>query len=98
MQDVILSPISVTDLVNAISADVLAKISHLVPQQNALPDKDPEKLLTRSQVATLLGVSLVTLHKYTVSGMVPAYRINGGRKVRYKEMDVRHALTKIQSV
>ncbi len=52
-----------------------------------------EKLLTRSETAKLLHVSLVTLHNWTKEGILTAYRI--GNQVRYKESEVIQALSEI---
>lgn len=52
-------------------------------------------LLTRKQVAQMLGVSLPTLHAWTKNAILQAYRI--GNKVRYKENEVLEALQTINS-
>ncbi len=52
-----------------------------------------ETYLTRTNVAELLSISLVTLWKYTKEGIIPAFRI--GTKVRYKESDVLAALKRM---
>lgn len=60
--------------------------------KNQLPDKN---LLTRKETATLLGISLVTLHKWTNQGRLTAYRI--GTRVRYKVDEVHNALIEIKT-
>jgi len=49
-----------------------------------------DKLITREQTAKLLSVSLVTIHNWTNSGILKAYRI--GNKIRFKEVEVLQAL------
>lgn len=46
-----------------------------------------EKLLSRKEVAELLGVSLVTLHNHNKKGILkPSYKV--GRKPLYRLSDV----------
>jgi len=45
-----------------------------------------EELLTTSQVADLLGISRVTLHKYKTRGIVKSYRL--GSRVRFKKSEI----------
>jgi DNA-binding transcriptional MerR regulator len=47
-------------------------------------------ILTRSQTASLLGITLPTLHSYTKMGIIPSYRIGG--IVRYKLEEVLNSL------
>ena len=49
-----------------------------------------EKYLTRKQAASILQISLPTLHQYTKQGLITSFRI--GNKVRYKESDIKSAL------
>lgn len=66
----------------------LSEISQPVPQ--------PEKLLTRKEVAKLLGISFVTLHDWTKKGIVKAYRM--GNRIRYKQAEIMETLTNNQTV
>lgn len=97
MDNLVFSQIQVNDLISAISNDVLEKLTPLLP---AIPPPDTskkaEKYLTRKEVAALIVVSLPTLHKYTVSGMIKAYRIN--RQVRYKGSEVQSAMAQIETI
>lgn len=52
-------------------------------------------LLTRTQAAKFLNVSLVTLDKWTSEGIIPGHRI-GFRKL-YKESEVLESLEAIQA-
>lgn len=97
MENLIFSQIQVNELISAISNDVLEKLTPLFP---AMPPPDTsrktEKYLTRKEVAALIGISLPTLHKYTITGRIKAYRIN--RQVRYLESEVLAALAQIQTI
>lgn len=60
-------------------------------------EKAPDnRLLSRKEVATLLGVSLPTLHRWTLDGTIKAFRV--GRSVRYKMNDIEQALKNIQGI
>ena len=96
MENLIFSQIQVHDLVNAISNDVLKKLTPLLPVTPAPAANKIEKYLTRKDVSFLIGVSLPTLHKYTTTGRIKAYRIN--RQVRYKESEVLAAMARIQTI
>ncbi|OYU84471.1 MAG: DNA-binding protein [Flavobacterium sp. BFFFF2] len=72
--------------------DILeSQIRELKQQQN--PQKDV--LISRLDVSKLLGVSLVTVHNWTKSGVLKSYRV--GNKVRFKENEVLASLKAINS-
>lgn len=85
--------------VQGITAEtLLQKFSDLEEKINELnnkPQQTTEKLLTRFDVAELLGISLVTLHNWVKSDILKAYRI--GNKVIFKEIEVLNALQSINS-
>ena len=54
------------------------------------------KLLTRRETARFLGVSLPTLHEWTMHGKIIANRI--GTRVRYYQTDVEAALRQIRTI
>jgi len=56
------------------------------------PSKDD--YLSRKETAQMLGISLPTLHQWTMEGRIKAYRI--GKLVRYKRNDVHSALNSVQ--
>jgi len=60
---------------------------------NTLTDR--KKLLSRTETAKLLGVSLVTLHQWTLQGRITAYRI--GSRIRYKANEINSALIEVKS-
>lgn len=59
-----------------------------------LPQKEEEELLTRKQVAEILGISLVTLNQYTKDGILPCYYL--GSRVRYKRNEVFESLKRFK--
>lgn len=62
-QNLVLSQIPVSDLVNAISNDVLEKIIPLIPATTPEKPKQPERLMTRKEVSKLLKISRPTPQK-----------------------------------
>ncbi|MDO5106407.1 helix-turn-helix domain-containing protein [Capnocytophaga sp.] len=62
-------------------------------KKNSNPE--PQQLLTRHEVAKLLGVSLVTVHNWTKANIIKAYRI--GNQVRYKRAEILNALQSINT-
>jgi excisionase family DNA binding protein len=67
-----------------------------VIKTTSTPQPVNNELLTRKQVADLLGISLVTLHDWTKRGIVPALRI--GTRIRFKQVDVMAALQEIETI
>ena len=57
--------------------------------------QEPEALLTRSEAAALLGITLPTLRDYTRRGYVAGYRI--GTRVRYKRNEVLDNLQRMRT-
>jgi len=51
--------------------------------QTKVSEHPNEILLSRQQVAKMLGISLMTLYTWTKKGILPAYRI--GNKIKYKK-------------
>ena len=54
-----------------------------------------DEYITRKAAARLLGITLPTLHKYSITGKVPAYRI--ARQVRYKKSEVEKSLLQFKT-
>jgi len=57
-------------------------------------ENTPPKLLSKKEVAQLLGVTKQTVCNYTYNGLLKGYKI-GNRKVFYKENEVLESLTEI---
>lgn len=81
--------------VNGIDITALAeKIDNLTTALNGQrPSETPksEKLITRMEVAKMLGVTLPTVYDWTKKGIITAYRI--GNRVRYKEAEIMETLS-----
>lgn len=70
-------------LVKETAAEIEAKIKS---------ENKPDELMTRQQVAEMLGVTLTTLFHWNNKGILPTIKI--GNKVRYRRSDVEKALNK----
>lgn len=79
-----------TDFENRIIARVETLINGLAKKMQT---NEPDALLTRSETAKMLSISLVTLHNYTKKDIIPAFRI--GYKIRYRQSDILLALQKM---
>lgn len=78
----------ISELKNLISQtlqEVLSNTQATQKQEQQIP-----QYLTRKETATILGVSLVTLHSYTTDGKIKVYKIGG--RIRYKKQDIENAL------
>jgi len=64
-------------------------------QKLTVPKREELLLLTRKETAKLLCISLPTLHEWTKTGIIKAYRI--GNRVLYKQEEVKQALNQIQT-
>ncbi|WP_295674416.1 helix-turn-helix domain-containing protein [uncultured Mucilaginibacter sp.] len=79
-----------TLLADCISESVRAEMYKIISTQK------PEKtIFTRQETAKLLDISLPTLHQYTMTGVIKAFRL--GYKVRYKLEDINNSLTRIKT-
>lgn len=58
-------------------------------------DHTQSELLSRTQTAQMLSVSLPTLHTWTKTDIIKAYRI--GTRVRYRKSDIENALLQINN-
>lgn len=84
---------TVTQIESLDAETLLKKFDSLEKQINSIKsvnNNQSDKLITREQTAKLLSVSLVTIHNWTKSGILKAYRI--GNKIRFKEVEVLQAL------
>lgn len=70
-------------------AEKLDTLANVLTEKEAKAETSadqPEKFLTRIEVAKLLKITLPTLHDWTKKGLLKAYRI--GNRIRYKETEV----------
>ena len=93
MEQVLFSQVTRSDIQGWITQTIQHELSVIL---KAEPAADPDELVTRKQAAQYLGLSLPTLHDYTVRGIVTAYRV--GSRVRYRKGDLLACLLKVQTV
>ena len=86
MEQILLNGFSVEELLNKIEKLLDTKL-------NSPPSKEKKSvLLSRQEVATLLKITLPTLHDWTKLGWLQSYKI--GNRVLYKSEEVEEALKK----
>lgn len=90
MAKLLLNTIELSDIEKIVERVFDKKLKSL-----STPKEKELKLLTRKDTAKLLRISLPTLHDWTKTGIVKAYRI--GNRVLYKLEEVKEALLKIQT-
>jgi len=90
--NLILSPISVDDLVNQIATEVERRtISRIAPSSPPTPNPaEPIRLHGDRAGASYLGCSVMTIQSLRRSGSIPFYRL--GRKVFYLSNELDEAL------
>lgn len=93
MQQIITTTFTPDELSGLISAAVERTVRPMI--EAAVQPPHSPKLLTRHQTARFLGISLPTLHDWTVNGKITANRI--GTRVRYYQTDVEAALQRIKT-
>lgn len=82
MRDFILSPISLDEL----EKRLFEKLKCAFLTSDPYPKEDLEDFLTAKQVSKLLGVSLVTLHKWKRDGKIKFHRF--GSRIRFKKSEI----------
>ena len=68
----------------------ILKVEEAVQSQTSAT---PESVLSKSDVAELLGITINTVSKFTKDGTIPAYGI--GSRVLYKKSEVLKSLIRI---
>ncbi len=89
MQELIFHSTTRDDLKQLLEEAVKVQLEKHFPKK----EDDDERLLTRKEVAKILGISLPTLHTYTKEGIIQASRL--GSMIRYKKCDIDDALKNI---
>lgn len=87
---ILISPEQLQDMIRETLQNEIAPLLQRTPETKQDPD-----LLTRKQTASLLGVTLPTLHAWTKQGKITGYRI--GTTVRYKKDELHQCLAKINT-
>lgn len=79
------------DLTNTIALLLKEQLEVL----SVVGQSDEKELLTRKEVAKLLGISLPTLNNWSKKGVMPSYRIQS--RVRYIKSEVLDCLLKVNT-
>ena len=87
---ILLKEITLLDIEDTIRKVVREEFGNIL---NPQPDT---VLLTRKEVAGILGITLVTLNAWSKMGKIPSYRL--GTRVRYKKHEVMDALNKVTTL
>jgi len=87
----ILSELSLIELKNEISQEVLNRVIPLI--ESVSKPQSQTEFLTRKEAAKLLGVSLVTIADWTKTGKIKGYRI--ASRIRYKRHELETAFSQI---
>lgn len=93
MDNLILTTIPEKDFLELISTAIRSEMATF---QSQVSEPAQDEYLTRKQTASKLQVSLVTLHQWTKTGTLKGYRI--GARVRYKLIEVEHALKAMRTI
>ena len=94
MENLLLSSISIESLKAELTDTIRKEINNcLADFQPKQPDTD---FITRKEAAVILGVSLPTLAKWTLNGIIPAYRISS--RIRYKRFEIESSLGRVKGV
>ncbi len=76
------------ELVAAIKQVVQTEIAKIGDQKNT--QTNPREVLTRKETAELLGVSLVTIHDWSRSGIIHPYKL--GNRTYFKRSEIMEVL------
>ena len=88
---ILLNGIKVNELLEKIGQLIDSKLTHLQEPTT----KNQSKFISRTEVATLLKISLPTLNEWTKLGWLIAYKM--GNRVLYKSEEVELALCKVSA-
>lgn len=86
-QLIILQGISLSQLLTQIEALIGNQIKQIAPP---IKDEEPNKLMSRKDVADYLQISLPTLSEWTKMGWLRSYKI--GNRILYKSKEVDNSL------
>ena len=66
--------------------------------QKFLPKESPkdDDLIDIKEVAKILGVSVVTVHKIKAAGKIPFFRSPHGRRIYFRKSEILQSLKKIE--
>lgn len=84
MNDILLTPIRLCELEILIQNSVERALFENNKKQTTT--QSPEEFLTIQQVSKLLGISLVTIHKWKKQGKIKFHRF--GSRIRFRKSEV----------
>lgn len=95
MNEILLSNIDKTELVNELTENILNGLKIIVTEakQNELAQKE---WLTAKETETLLKISSVTRWTWTKAGILKSYKMNG-KNLRYRKNEVLEALIRVEN-
>jgi excisionase family DNA binding protein len=94
MSSIILEGLSISEFENLLKRVLIAeRITEVAQQSKQVPAQNENNYLTRREAAKRLNISLPTLAKYSLDGLIPFYRI--GARVLYKWNEIDEALQKV---
>lgn len=85
--NIYLNGISIEDFQNQLIGKLKTELLSTV---STAPKETPEDFLTVKQVSKLLGVSLVTIHKWKKDGKINFYRF--GSRIRFKRSEIENVV------
>ncbi len=93
MNELILTPVPVDDLCALIAESVASKLEERKrPEEPTAPPPAPDDLVTRTEAAAILHVSLPSLHGMCRRGILTPVRVEGVRRTLFRRADVLAAL------
>jgi len=90
MQQSIIFQTSPDELVEAIKQVVQVEIAKIGDQKTKATNHNHREVLTRKETAELLGVSLVTIHDWSRSGIIHPYKL--GNRTYFKRSEIMEVL------
>jgi excisionase family DNA binding protein len=94
MNALLIQPVTVDELKQIIASTVRQEID-ATPLREPVP-VEQKALLTRDEAAKLLGVSLVTIDKWSNEGTLQKFRIGG--RIRFKTAELHKALGQVKNL
>lgn len=92
MNEILLNGIKVNELLDKIGQLIDARIKTIQKPET----QNPSRFVSRSEVASLLKISLPTLNEWTKLGWLLSYKL--GNRVLYKQDEVEQAVSKVTTL
>jgi hypothetical protein len=96
MSGIILQGLSLSEFESLLDKMIAAAVHEAITiKENAPTQNETNTYLTRREAAKQLRISLPTLAKYSLAGLIPCHYI--GARILYKQEEIDMALSKVQS-